>query len=157
MACRIRYPGNPFSESIEIAKYIKANSAPSDRIAVIGSEPQIYFYADRRSATGYIYTYGLMEEQKYALKMQQEMIGDIEAVRPKYLVYVDIGASWVRRTNSSMLIFDWYAQYRKRYDLVGIVDILSKNETVYHWGDDAKNYVPRSGRRLYVYRLKKPV
>jgi hypothetical protein len=157
MACRTRYPGNPFSESIEIAKYIKANSAPSDRIVVIGSEPQIYFYADRRSATGYIYTYGLMEEQKYALKMQQEMIGDIEAARPKYLVYVNVGASWVRRSNSSMLIFQWYAQYRQRYDLVGIIDILSKDETVYHWGDDAKNYVPRSARKLYVYRLKKPV
>jgi Dolichyl-phosphate-mannose-protein mannosyltransferase len=157
MACRTRYPGNPFSESIEIAKYIKANSAPSDRIAVIGSEPQIYFYSDRRSATGYIYTYGLMEEQKYALNMQQEMISQIEAVRPKYLVYVDVGASWIRRSNSSMLMFQWYAQYRQNYDLVGIADILSKDETVYRWGDDAKNYVPRSGRKLYVYRLKKPV
>ena len=157
MACRTLYRGNPFSESIEIAKYIKANSVPSDRIAVIGSEPQIYFYADRRSATGYIYTYGLMEEQKYALKMQQEMIGDIEAVRPKYLVYVDISSSWQRRGKSSMLIFQWYTQYREGYDLVGIIDILSKDETVYHWGDEAKNYVPRSGRRLYVYKRRKPV
>jgi len=157
MACRTLYSGNPFSESIQIARYIKANSAPSDRIAVIGSEPQIYFYSDRRSATGYIYTYALVEEQKYALKMQQEMMGDIEEVRPKYLVYVDISASWLRHHNASMLIFDWWAQYRQSYDLVGIIDILSKDETVYRWGDDVKNYVPRSNRKLYVYRLKKPV
>jgi hypothetical protein len=71
MACRAVYGRNPFPESIEIANYIKADSAPSDRIAVIGSEPQIFFYADRRSATGYIYTYGMLEQQKYALTMQQ--------------------------------------------------------------------------------------
>lgn len=28
-----------------------------DRIAVVGSEPQIYFYADRQAATGYVDTY----------------------------------------------------------------------------------------------------
>jgi len=157
MACRAMYGRNPFPESIEVAKYIKANSAPSDRIAVLGSEPEIFFYADRRSATGYIYTYGMMEQQKYALTMQQEMIGEIEAARPKYLVYVDIPTSWLRRKKSNMLIFEWYTQYREHYDLVGIIDILSADQTVYHWGDEAKNYAPQSDRRLYVYKLRKPV
>jgi len=45
---------------------------------VLGSEPQIYFYSGRRSATGYLYMYSLTEEQKYALRMQKEMIGEIE-------------------------------------------------------------------------------
>lgn len=157
MACRAAYGRNPFPESIEIANYIKANSAPSDRIAVIGSEPQILFYANRRSATGYIYTYGMMEQQKYALTMQQEMIDEIEAARPKYLVYVDIQTSWLRHTKSNMLIFEWYARYREHYDLVGIIDILSTGQTVYHWGDEAKNYAPQSDRRLYVYKLGKSV
>ena len=157
VACRAVYDRNPFPESLEIARYIKANSAPSARIAVIGSEPQIYFYADRRSATGYIYTYGMMEQQKYALTMQQEMIGETEAARPKFLVFVDILTFWVRRTNPNMLIFDWYARYREHYDLVGIIDILSTDQTVYHWGDEAKNYAPHSDRRLYVYKLRKSV
>jgi hypothetical protein len=56
--------------------------------------------------------------------MQQEMIGEIEAARPKFLVFVDIPTSWLRRTSSDMLIFDWYARYREHYDLVGIIDIF---------------------------------
>jgi hypothetical protein len=46
------------------------------RIADLGSEPEIYFYAHLHSATGYIYTYGLMDEQKYAWTMQRETIRD---------------------------------------------------------------------------------
>ena len=74
------YSGNPFPESLEIAKFIKARTTPDDRIAVLGSEPQIFFYARRRSATGYIYTYSLMENHEYALAMQKEMIAEVEAV-----------------------------------------------------------------------------
>lgn len=59
-ACRMMYGLNPFPESIKIAEYIKAHTGKDNLIAVIGSEPQIYFYADRKSATGYLYTYGLM-------------------------------------------------------------------------------------------------
>src|SRR5262249_58180156 len=48
---RFIYGRNPFPESVEVARYIRERSAPGDRIAVVGSEPQIYFYAHRRSAT----------------------------------------------------------------------------------------------------------
>ena len=77
-ACRIIYPESPFTESIRIADYLRQHTSPDDTIAVLGSEPQIYFYSSRHSATGYIYTYGLMEPQKYAQQMQQEMIREIE-------------------------------------------------------------------------------
>src|SRR5262249_10244089 len=63
---------NPFPESIKIGEYIRSQSSPDDKIAVLGSEPQIYFYSKRLSATGYIYTYALMEPQPYAHQMQEE-------------------------------------------------------------------------------------
>ena len=54
---RSLYQGNPFLESPEVARYLAAHTTPDDRIVVLGSEPQIYFYSDRKSATGYIYAY----------------------------------------------------------------------------------------------------
>ncbi|MBN1545629.1 MAG: glycosyltransferase family 39 protein, partial [Syntrophaceae bacterium] len=36
-ACRATYGSNPFPESLEIARYIRAHTQPGDRIAVIGS------------------------------------------------------------------------------------------------------------------------
>jgi len=82
------YSNAPFPEGIEIGDYLRTHSAPDARIAVLGSEPEIYFYAHRRSATGYIYTYGMMESQPFALTMQNEMIHDIETTRPEYIVFV---------------------------------------------------------------------
>ena len=53
------------------------------RIAVIGSEPQIYFYAHRRSASGFIYVYDLVQLHRYAGPFQREMIGEIERAQPR--------------------------------------------------------------------------
>src|SRR5438094_10420090 len=94
-ACRMIYPERPFPESIKIAEYVRDHTSQNDTIAVLGSEPQIYFYSNRHSATGYIYTYCLMEPQKYAHQMQQEMIREIERAHPKYLVSVVMEDSWL--------------------------------------------------------------
>jgi len=152
-ACRALY-GSGFLESIEIARYVKTNSAPTDRIAVFGSEPQIYFYARRRSATGYIYAYSLMEEQKYALKMQRQMIAEIEAARPTYIIYAKLSRSWLWRPKSEVMIFDWFAQYLKEYKQVGFADMLSNEQTVYRFGDEATSYSPRSSDYIAVYKRK---
>ena len=71
--------GNPFPETIKLAEYVRDHTDPSDTIAVGGSEPQIYFYSHRHSATGYIYPYPRMEAQTYARQMQSEMIHEIES------------------------------------------------------------------------------
>ena len=55
---------------------------------MLGSEPQIYFYSQRRSATGYLYTYPLMEPQPFARRMQEEMIREIESTQPEFVVLV---------------------------------------------------------------------
>jgi hypothetical protein len=70
------------------------------RIAALGSEPEIYFYPRRHSGTGYIYTYGLMEPQRYARRMQDEMIAEIEHTQPEYVVYVHSPTTWGREKGS---------------------------------------------------------
>jgi len=155
MVARHKYGANPFPESLEIARYIKENSSEHDRIAVLGSEPQIYFYAKRRAATGYLYTYPLMEPQPYARKMQQEMIEEIESAHPKFLVLVHVRTSWLERQNSEKMIFAWSKSYKqKHYKLVGVIDILSTEKTVSRWGDECAGYVPRSKYWLAVFQRK---
>jgi hypothetical protein len=154
-ASRATYSANPFPESVEIGRFIKENSDPDDKIAILGSEPQIFFYAHRRSATGYIYTYPLMELQPYALQMQHEMIDEIERSRPEFLVVVDIPTSWLRQSSSETLIFEWLKQYQQQYyRRVGVVDIISAGQTVYQWDDNAADYLPRSPYRLWVLKRK---
>jgi hypothetical protein len=154
-ACRMMYGANPFPESLEIAEYIKNHSTKDDKIAVLGSEPQIYFYANRKSATGYIYVYGLMEPQNYANDMQAEMIREIEEARPKYAVIVDVPLSWLRRPDSNTTIFKWAEIYLKmKYRMVGFVDISPEGRSKSYWNDEARRNRPRSQFNLYVLERK---
>lgn len=155
--CKAVYGTNPFTESIEIAKYIKANSSDTDKIAVLGSEPQIPFYADRKSATGHIYTYGLMELHEYNLKMQEEMISEIEKAKPLFLIFCNIPFSWLSKKESPMKIFDWYGKYsRENYNMVGLVDIPDQGPSSIYWGADAQRN-PKNQNCVWVFRRKENV
>jgi len=153
-ASRMAYGPNPFPESVRVAEYLRDHTDAGDTIAVLGSEPQIYFYSKRHSATGYIYTYGLMEPQKYARQMQEEMIRQIESARPKYLIWINVSSSWVRRPGAESLIFAWSNDYiQKFYDVVGIVNILSRDHTDYYF-DQLPTPMPQLGNYIFICRRK---
>lgn len=151
-ASRDEYGQSPFPEAIPVAEYIRAHTAPTDKFAILGSEPEIYFYANRRPATGYIYTYALMESQPFALKMQEEMIRQIEEAKPEYIVWVEIESSWDRDPDSILRIFQWWQEYRRQYARVGVADMQRNWETRYRWDAEAAAEGPKEKRNLVVYR-----
>jgi hypothetical protein len=153
MAARQVYGMNPFPEAVEIARYIREHSGPDSRIAVLGSEPEIYFYAGRYSATGYIYTYPLMEPHPYALTMQREMISEIERAQPEFIVFVDVPWSWLGRPDSHHEIFEWFETYGPRhYQSIGLVDIQSADRTTYRWDEKAVAAIPRSSTYVRIFK-----
>lgn len=156
-ASRALFNVNPFPEALRIAEYLRSHASAEARIAVLGSEPEIYFYAHRHSATGYIYTYGLMEEQKYAFTMQKEMIHEIESTAPEFVVFVGVSTSWLAKPDSEQAksFFSWAEDYlNSRYELVGIADILDPDHTEYRWGEEATAYTPSSPYTVQVFKRK---
>ena len=123
------YGNNPFPESLRIARYLEDHTTPDQKIAVFGSEPQIYFYAHRHSATGYIYTYPLMEPQPFASQMQTEMIEEIERNRPAYIVFVSMQYSWLKRPDSDRKILDWLVKERAagHLEVAGLIDFMGSS------------------------------
>jgi hypothetical protein len=148
------YGLNPFLESFVVARYILNHSKKDDQIAVLGSEPQIYFFSHRKSATRYIYMYPLMERHVYARKMQTELIHEIEATKPKFVVVANLGGSWVSpRPYISPILKEWAQGYLNgKYKIQGVVDILTNKVTVYKWGEEAKGYHPQSRFNLLIYK-----
>jgi hypothetical protein len=146
------YAGNPFPETIKVAEYVRDHTDPSDTIAVLGSEPQIYFYSHRHSATGYIYTYPLMEPQTYARQMQSEMIHEIESAKPKYLISVTVDTSWLHSPRSENRIFEWAQRYiADNYVPVGFVNMIAPDRVEYYF-DDIPQQVPELGEFILIYR-----
>jgi hypothetical protein len=144
---------NPFPESIKIGEFIRSQSDPADRIAVLGSEPEIYFYAHRASATGYIYTYALMEPQPYAHQMQLEMIREIETARPRFLILVVINKSWLAGPDSDQTIFKWADTYSDAdYEEIGLINIFDRGTDYYFSARPAD--VKPAPDHILIYRRK---
>jgi hypothetical protein len=143
------YATTLFTEARKLAEYIRRNAdipvgvrghsqraadrndadknvgvtARPTRIAVLGSEPQIYFYSRRRSATGYIYMYPLMETHPYAAQMQQDLISQIETNKLDYIVFVNYTYSWVPQPNGPRIFHDWWQTYSANLELVQTIPI----------------------------------
>ena len=88
------YATNPFVESPAVARYLAAHSEPDDRVFILGSEPQILYYAQRRSASRYIFVYPLTGPFRDARVRQQEALREIEARAPRFIVTVHLQASF---------------------------------------------------------------
>ncbi len=143
------YTGNPFVEAPVIAAYLEKNMTKDDTLAVLGSEPEIPFYSRRHSATGYIYTYGLMEAQPLALKMQKDMIDEIEKNNPKYILVVDCRCSWLYNLGSCLDLHNWASRYlRAKYEVVGLIERPARGprdplrEISYRWGKSGQSETP---------------
>jgi len=150
---RMTYAVHHFPAYPKIAEYLKDNSAKGDTIAILGSEPQVLFYAKRRSATSYIYMAPLMEPQPYALQMQKEMIQQIETAQPKFLLFVNVPNSLFVRPASNKMIFDWFEQYHQKYcRLVALADFASPDHVDYYWNQDAASYLSTFSEGVAVFQ-----
>ena len=149
---RVIYGPDPFEDSIAVAQYIRAHSASDARIAVVGSEPEIYFYARRHSVTGYI---ALMEPQPNARKMQEDMMGEIEAAKPEFVVLVMYKYSWLMGKESDPAIFKWTGDYTKKfYEPVGIIGKQTDGGVIWVSGKAANDFHNPLQEFMAIYQRK---
>jgi 4-amino-4-deoxy-L-arabinose transferase-like glycosyltransferase len=89
------YAGCPFVESIPVAAYLREHSRPDEPAFVFGSEPQILYYAGRRSASRYIFAFPLMTPFPDTGDRQREVIRELTDCPPKFLMYVHLEGSFL--------------------------------------------------------------
>jgi hypothetical protein len=153
-ASKAMYLAEAFAECQEVGNYIREHSAPQDRIAVIGSEPEIYFYAQRHSVSGYIYMYDLVREQPYAAGMRREFMDDVERLKPRFLVLVNAGASWMPWPGEARPFIDWINQYPGQfYELTGLAAVY-QHDSAYFWDPDGIAKHIGTASSVLVFRRK---
>ncbi|HWE51081.1 MAG TPA: hypothetical protein VG273_14910 [Bryobacteraceae bacterium] len=77
---------NPFPEARQVADFIAKSTTVDDRVLIVGSEPEILFYAQRRSATPFVMIYPLTSEHGRYKEFQNTLWADVLAKPPKYIV-----------------------------------------------------------------------
>lgn len=75
-----------FYESADIARRIAGMTSEGDYVLILGSEPQILYYAQRRSPTRFMITYPLMIDTPMTLQYQKEAIRDLGQHPPKVIL-----------------------------------------------------------------------
>lgn len=139
----VTYSDPTFNEAKIAADYLRDHSETSDRVAVLGSEPEIYFYARRRSASGFIYMYPLLEVQKFAERMQDQAIAEIESIRPRFIVYVWTPYSWSGSESTGKLLLQWAGNYTgSNYRPVGLINMPSHGPVA--------RYLPLAAQKMSV-------
>jgi 4-amino-4-deoxy-L-arabinose transferase-like glycosyltransferase len=138
----VQFFPNPFGPAVAVSQFLRANSRADDRIAVLGSEPEIYFYSQRRSASGYIYMYGLMEKQELARQMQHQFMGQMEDAKPQFVVLVRVYYSWLVGPQSIPDLKQWIPVFLAQYHVVGLANLNPDGHTDYYWNEAALKAQP---------------
>ena len=144
------YGLNPFPESVAIARYIARTSEPDDFVYVVGSEPQIFFYSGRRSATRYIFFYPLTADHPGALARQRSAFAEVEARRPRYVVRTNIPTSLLTSAGTERYIFEASDRMlQQHYRLEFVVRIDDDQESyAFSYGRDALRWMTEAPERL---------
>lgn len=143
----------PFREAKIVGDYLKNESQPGDRVLVIGAEPEINFYAQRRSVTGYIYSYPFFEDQPFAEEMSKEWMEEINLDHPEYIVLMGHWKTYVSREHPMFKeIWNFSETFilENGYQVIGEVD-LPIQDGGQAWGEDARKRQTESENWIRVY------
>jgi 4-amino-4-deoxy-L-arabinose transferase-like glycosyltransferase len=147
------YGTNPFQESYIVGNKIKNMSAEGDSILVLGSEPQLLFYSQLPSVSQHMHYYQLVDGGAHNDSLQSELITKVENSKPKYLVFIRNGFSWLVKDPKNKL-FQWIDKLVPSYNLKGIVNIYPDKDSEYFWDAEATQNKIGSGDVIFLFELK---
>ena len=143
-----------FNATKKAADFIAENSAPGAKVAIFGAEPEIWFYAKRLAASGYLYVYPLLENQKFALDMRSQFYDEILKSKPDILVYTSNMGTWYASETIHDEMYQWYKAYRdSSFRQIGMIDMLLGGPANYYWTE--KTGIPVNEENyIEIYKRK---
>lgn len=111
---------NSFSETKEVAARLSQFTDKNDSVFIGGSEPQIYYYSQRKSMTRFIITYPLYLNTPYQEQFQKELISDLEKNPPKAIIVSNRTQGGLWRQGRPKLFKNYLDELVSRdYNIVG--------------------------------------
>lgn len=155
---RKSYGLNPFVSAKIVGQYLNNHTKPGEPLAIFGSEPEIFLYADCRNATRHAFISHFLDARNpYSEAWQNEYMSDIEKAAPRYFVKVinPYSINWDGKTGRK--VFKWLDLYLKQhYTLVGLVEIIPDEiHPLVLWGKESRAHTPH-GPWTGVYRRNPP-
>lgn len=100
------YKNSNLPEALLMAEKVKQNSKVGDRIFVAGSEPQIYYFSERRSVSRFNMTWPFSINTPWAQEYQEQAIAELEKNKPTAIVF-PLGVSGLWSQETPKLLIDY--------------------------------------------------
>jgi 4-amino-4-deoxy-L-arabinose transferase-like glycosyltransferase len=154
------YGANPFLEAQVVGNFVRERTRPGERLVVIGSEPELYFYADRRCPSRHAYFEYTIASHPDGGRFQREFFADVERDPPRTLVFFGHEASYAGDIDVEAYVraIDWYVDFaRAHYRPIAMVDGSDPLHPVLVTGPEMAR-VQRAGtsRVLVLERVEAP-
>jgi len=146
---------NPFPESIVLGEYLAQHTQPEDTIFIFGSEAQILFYSQRKSATSYAMIYPLMSAYPRYMEFQERAWKEILANSPLYIIIVDLTTSLSWDEKASLWIYDQVRQLvAVNYHLEGEMMIGGEKGRLllFAAGINRDDFIHADAPKIFLYR-----
>jgi hypothetical protein len=114
------YGLNPFAESPRVADFIAERTAADDCVLVVGSEPQLLYYAVRRSASRFPYLYPLGLPGPEAEARQTQVVSELARERPRILI-TEFAPQWWEVVRPQQLLDGVRTALVRDYALVALL------------------------------------
>lgn len=151
---REMFGGNPFVEDQLMARIIESQIQPNETVAVMGSEPQIYVYLNRKAPSRHFYTAFLSRNHRFSEAWQDEALEGLKAEKPEYVVFNIVPMSWMLRPDSDQGFYqNSYSWVMGNYTPIAYADYVDFYNPTIVTDAAASTYKPQSGS--YVMLLKK--
>ncbi|MEO8085579.1 MAG: glycosyltransferase family 39 protein [Bacteroidota bacterium] len=144
-----------FNATKKAGDFIAANSKPDSRIAIFGAEPEIWFYSKRLAASGYLYVYPLLENQKFAASMREQFYSEMEKSKPDIILYTSNEGTWYANPAIQEEMVKWMNSYRDTgFKRIALIDLPFNGETAYYWTEDTAIYPTNQENYIEIYKRK---
>jgi len=132
------YGYTPFADSPAVARYIREHSEPNDTVLILGSEAQILYYAERKSATRYFYIYPLAGPYPNVRDRQAAALREVARNRPRFVVTIFLPTSFLGAADTPRDIIDGVREMLDQsYQVVGAVGYTQGEKTAFVTGEAA--------------------
>lgn len=148
------YPWNGFAEAKAISAELKKRLNPGERIAILGSEPEINYYTGTEHCSPQLYMYPVIREHKLKTKFQQQFLRNIAECDAEYVVLTASEASWMPGfTETPLFKRDLFPKINAQYDLIGRANIGQVPMSIV-WDEALKTHNPPKCPPMFVFRKK---
>ncbi|MBI5444816.1 MAG: hypothetical protein HY900_26835 [Deltaproteobacteria bacterium] len=77
----------PDEELMRLVSLIKYHSAPTDKIAVVGNDSQLYYLSERQGSSRYHYTYPVADVKGFGIDVWQQYREDLVRNEPRLIIW----------------------------------------------------------------------